>query len=104
MSEAAMANSTQAMTPWHLWVVGAVALLWYASGAYTIMMAQAGKLASLSAEEVEHYASQPLWFVIVTDIALLSAVGAAIALLLRNRAAVLQLVYALAMKRRAVLR
>jgi hypothetical protein len=28
-------------TPWHVWVVGIVALLWNASGAYTIVMAEA---------------------------------------------------------------
>ncbi len=30
--------------PWHIWVVGIMALFWNASGAYTIMLAQAGKL------------------------------------------------------------
>lgn len=74
--------------PWHLWAVGVVALLWNGSGAYTIMMAQAGRLGGLTADEMAYYAAQPLWFVIITDIALLSAVAAAVALLLRSRAAV----------------
>ena len=73
--------------PWHLWVVGILALLWNASGAYTIFMAQAGKLPGISAEEAAYYAAQPTWFVIVTDIALLSAMAGAGALLLRSRAA-----------------
>lgn len=73
--------------PWHLWVVGALALLWNASGAYTIMMAQAGRLKDLSVDEAAYYAAQPLWFVIVTDVALLAAVAAASALLLRSRTA-----------------
>jgi len=75
-------------TPWHLWVVGIVALLWNGAGAYTIMMAQAGKLPGLSEEELAYYAAQPVWFVIVTDIALLSAIVAAVTLLLRLRLAV----------------
>ena len=75
-------------TPWHVWVVGIVALLWNASGAYTIMMAQAGMLPNLSSDEVAYYAAQPIWFVGLTDVALLSAIGAAIALLSRHRAAV----------------
>ncbi|HEY8520190.1 MAG TPA: hypothetical protein VIN61_08925 [Gammaproteobacteria bacterium] len=75
-------------TPWHLWVVGILALLWNGSGAYTIMMAQAGRLRDVSADEAAYYASQPLWFVVVTDITLVAAVLAAIALLLRRRAAV----------------
>lgn len=75
-------------TPWHVWVVGILALLWNASGAVTIMMAQAGWLSDVSAAEAAYYAAQPLWFVIVTDIALVGAVAAAIALLFRSRTAV----------------
>ena len=74
--------------PWHLWVVGVLALLWYASGAFTIGMAQAGRLPDISADEAAYYAAQPLWFVLLTDVALLSAVAGAAALLLRRRAAV----------------
>ncbi len=74
--------------PWDLWFVGVLALLWNGSGAYTIMLAQAGKLPDINAEEAAYYASQPLWFVVVTDIALLGAIAAALALLLRSRLAV----------------
>lgn len=81
----APANARQ--TPWHLWVVGVVALLWNASGAYTIMMAQAGKLANLTPDEAAYYAAQPLWFVAITDIALIAAIGGAVALLIRHRIA-----------------
>jgi hypothetical protein len=71
-----------------VWVVGALTLLWNGSGAYTILMAQAGRLADVGPEEVAYYAAQPLWLVLVTDIALLAPIAAAIALLLRSRAAV----------------
>ena len=74
-------------TPWHLWVVGSLALLWNASGAYTIMMAQAGRLPNVSTDEAAYYAAQPLWFAVATDIALVAAVAAAVALLLRSRSA-----------------
>jgi hypothetical protein len=74
--------------PWHLWVVGILALVWNGSGAYTILKAQNGKLAGLSMEEAGYYAAQSQWFVIVTDIALFGAIAAAIALLLRSRFAV----------------
>ena len=133
-------------TPWHVWVVGALALLWNGSGAYTIVMAQAGRLTDVSADEAAYYAAQDLWMVIATDVSLVAGIAAAVALLLRSRTAVwlfavslaaivvtngydlaagtsralaatdwlvltgvivalaiLQLVYALAMKRRAVL-
>lgn len=74
--------------PWHLWVVGVAALLWNASGAFTIFLAQAGRLAGISADEAAYYAAQPLWFIVITDVALLAATAGAIALLLRSRMAV----------------
>ncbi len=75
-------------TPWHVWVVAALTLLWNGSGAYTILMAQAGKLPDVGPEEVAYYAGQSLWSVIAADIALFAPIAAAIALLLRSRAAV----------------
>lgn len=86
MIEASTAPERKA--PWHVWVVAIAALLWNGSGAFTIVMAQAGRLPDLSADEAAYYAAQPLWFVIVTDIALFAALAGAIALLLRNRVAV----------------
>jgi len=76
------------MTPWHLWVTAILTLLWNGSGAYTIMMAQAGRLPDVDAEEAVYYAAQPLWFVFATDIALLLPLAAGVALLLRSRMAV----------------
>jgi hypothetical protein len=78
---------TDRKTPWHVWTVGILTLLWDGSGAYTIMMAQAGRLPGISADEAAYYAAQPSWFVVATDIALLAAVAAGAALLLRHRAA-----------------
>ena len=74
--------------PWHLWAVGVVALLWNAAGAATIWMAQAGTLPDLDPGEAEYYAAQPAWFVAVTDVALVAAIVAALALLARKRLAV----------------
>ena len=81
-------SSLKRTTPSHLWAVAGLAVLWNGSGAYTIMMAQAGRLPGMSADEVAYYAAQPTWFVVVTDIALLAAIAAGIALLLRSRSAV----------------
>ena len=75
-------------TPWHVWAVAVLTLLWNGSGAYTIMMAQAGRLPGLSADEAAYYAAQPVWFVVATDIALLSALAAGVALLFRRATAV----------------
>ena len=75
-------------TPWHLWVVAIAALLWNAAGAYTIMMAQAGRLSDLEPGERAYYAAQPVWFVVLTDISLVAAVLASVALLFRRKIAV----------------
>ena len=53
-----------------------------------MLMAQAGKLPDVGPEEAAYYAAQPLWSVVATDIALLTPIAAAIALLLRSRSAV----------------
>jgi len=74
-------------TPWHLWAVAILTFLWNGSGAYTIMMAQSGRLSDLDANEAAYYAAQPLWFVVSTDIALLSPLAAVVALMLRSQTA-----------------
>ena len=79
---------TRPKRPWHLWAVGLLGLLWYGSGALTIMMAQSGRLPGMQPGEVAYYAAQPGWFMIATDIGLLSALAAAIALLMYRRMAV----------------
>jgi hypothetical protein len=75
-------------TPWHLWVVAILTLLWNGSGAVTILLAQMGRLPDISADEAAYYAAQPLWFVIATSIATFAPVAAGIALLVRSRLAV----------------
>jgi hypothetical protein len=74
--------------PWHLWTVAILTLLWNGSGAVTTMLAQAGRLTSVGPEEAAYYAAQPLWFVLITGVALLAPVAGAVALLLLRRAAV----------------
>jgi hypothetical protein len=81
-------DEAQAKAPWHVWVVGLLALLWNGAGAYTILMAQRGLLADVSADEAAYYSAQQTWFVIVTDIALLGGILGGLALLLRSRSAV----------------
>ena len=78
MSEISTASKA---TPWHLWVVSVLALLWNGMGMLTILMAQAGKLPNIDPEEAAYYASQPLFLALVTDAALLSAVAGAVAAL-----------------------
>jgi cytochrome bd-type quinol oxidase subunit 2 len=87
MSDAILQDN-QSRTPWHLWVVAILVLLWNGSGAITIMMAQAGTLPNLTPDETAYYASQSLALVVLTDVALLTPLAAAIALMFRSKAAV----------------
>jgi len=83
-------------TPWHLWVVAILTLLWNGAGAVTILMAQMGRRLDMDANEIAYYASQPRWFVLTTSLATLLPVAAAVALLLRRRSAVWLFALALA--------
>jgi hypothetical protein len=74
--------------PWHIWAVAVLAVLWNGSGAYTIMMAQAGRLPNISADEAAYYAAQSTWFIVATDLALVASIAAALTLLLRSKSAV----------------
>lgn len=87
MSEMTM-GQTSAKAPWHLWVAGTLSLLWNASGAWVIMSAQSGAPMDMDANEIAYYAAQAPWFAAVVDVVLISAILAAIALLLRSRWAV----------------
>lgn len=80
--------ATVGRTPWHLWAVALLTLLWNGSGAVTILLAQMGRLPNIDPDEAAYYAAQPLWFVILTDIATFAPVAAAIALLVRSQLAV----------------
>ena len=90
MSDASLAQTTSPPAtrgPWHLWLVGILALLWNLSGAITIWLAQAGRLQGISAEEAAYYAAQSWLFVALTDISLVGGLAGSVALLMRRRAA-----------------
>ncbi len=52
------------------------------------MMAQAGRPYDLEPGEAAYYTAQPVWFVLLTDIALGAAIAAALVLLSRKGMAV----------------
>ena len=81
--------------PWHLWVVGVLALIWYVLGAFVIQRAQLGLSPEMPADEVAYYAAQPLWFKVVTGVSTYGSVLASILLLARKRAA--SLLFAIAL-------
>lgn len=61
-----------AKTPWHLWVVGVVSLLWNAMGAVDFTMTQlknAAYLKGFNAEQLDYIYHLPLWVVAAWAIA-----------------------------------
>lgn len=85
---AASAMDTRpAGTPWHLWVVGIVALLWNAVGAYDYLMTQtenASYMENFAAEQLEFFYGLPSWVVFFWAIAVWGSVLGSVLLLLRK--------------------
>ena len=79
------------VTPWHLWVVGVVSLLWGAVGAMDYFMTQTRNEEYMSAftpEQLEFFYGIPTWAVATWAIAVWGGVLGSIFLLLRRRHAV----------------
>lgn len=79
------ASSTKA--PWHLWVVGGVAVLWNAVGAVDFTMTQmknAAYLSAMTAKQLEYINSFPLWAVTVWGIAVWTGFLGSLLLLFRK--------------------
>ena len=83
--------SAPARAPWHLWVIGTVALLWNAMGAFDYLMTQTrneGYMSRFTPEQLEFFYGFPAWLVAFWAIAVWGGVLGAILLLLRKRFAV----------------
>ncbi|WP_306257827.1 hypothetical protein [Pararhizobium sp. IMCC21322] len=77
-------------TPWHLWVIGVVTLLWNAVGAFDYVMTQTGNadyMAQFTPEQVAYFAGFPTWVNSSWAIAVWFAVAGSFLLLLRHRVA-----------------
>lgn len=80
-----------ATTPWHVWVVGVVSLLWNSVGAMDFVMTEAKNKAYMSGftpAQLEFYYGFPLWVVAAWGIAVWGGVLGSLLLLLRSRLAV----------------
>jgi hypothetical protein len=77
-------TSSRAKTPWHLWLIGGLSLLWYLAAAYTILSAQYGTLPGMRPDEVAYYAAKPLLLQVLAIAALIGGIGGAIGILLRR--------------------
>lgn len=78
--------------PWHLWVVGVLALLFNAIGVFDFSMAMAQGAdymakAGMTPGQVDHYVNMPGWVTVVWAIGVIGAFLASVLLLLRRKLA-----------------
>jgi hypothetical protein len=82
---------TGSKTPKHLWIVGVLALLWNAVGAFDYLMTQTQNEAYMkqfTTEQLEFFYGFPTWLVALWAIAVWGSVLGAILLLMRKALAV----------------
>lgn len=80
-------NGGSAKTPWHLWVVGGVSLLWNSGGAISYTMTKLGMLegGSMPADQIEYLANIPAWASAFWALGVWCCLLGSAALLLRSR-------------------
>ncbi|MEN1728572.1 MAG: hypothetical protein AAGJ52_09030 [Pseudomonadota bacterium] len=81
----------RAPTPWHLWVVGILSLLWNAVGAFDFVATQLqleSYMAQFTAVQLDFFYGFPIWVHTFWALAVWSAVAGSLALLFRSRFAV----------------
>ncbi len=89
MTKAASVQTTRA--PWHLWVVGVLALLWNSMGAFDYLMTEtrnSSYMSSFTAEQLAYFDSIPKWAIATWALGVWGGVLGSILLLLRKRFAV----------------
>ncbi|QCB55334.1 hypothetical protein E5675_13440 [Sphingopyxis sp. PAMC25046] len=78
-------------TPWHLWAVGVVSLLWNAFGAFDYVMTKMGNaeyMAAFTPEQQAYFTSFPLWANVGWALGVWGSVLGSLLLLARSRHAV----------------
>lgn len=86
-----MATTTETRAPAHLWIVGALALLWNAFGCLDYTMTNLKNpawLAKMPADQLAYMDTVPKWLIAFWAIGVWGGLAGAILLLMRNRYAV----------------
>lgn len=86
-------NSMTVKTPWHLWLVGVISLLWSGYGGYDFIMTTTQGEAYLRASGfdqpmIDYFIGMPTWMYVPWALGVWGAVAGSILLLLRSRWAV----------------
>jgi len=85
-------NETTGKAPWHLWLVGILALLWNAIGAFDYLATKLRLdfyMAQFSQQQLDYFYGFPSWVVACWAVAVWGAVLGSVALLLRRSWALL---------------
>lgn len=80
-------------TPWHLWVVGGLSLLWNGYGAYDYLMTNTQgeaymRSVGMTQPMIDYFNAMPTWMYVPWALGVWGAVLGSVLLLLRNRWAV----------------
>jgi len=88
-------GNTRAKTPWHLWVLGIVSLIWFAGGANDYVMTKTANTAYLGMAAdsmgvsvdmiLDYFNGYPLWATVCWALGVWGAVAGSLLLLLRSR-------------------
>lgn len=88
-------GNARTKTPWHLWVLGIVSLIWFAGGANDYVMTKTANVAYLgmAAESMgvsvdlilDYFNGYPLWATVCWALGVWGAVAGSLLLLLRSR-------------------
>jgi len=87
-----MTDTMKAATPWHLWAVGVISLLWNAFGGYDFVMSVTQgetywRASGMTDAMVAYYNAMPTWMYVPWVLGVWGAVAGSILLLMRNRLA-----------------
>jgi hypothetical protein len=88
-----MTDTMTVKTPWHLWVVGIVSLLWNAFGGYDFVMSSTQgetywRASGMDQAMIDYYHAMPAWMYVPWVLGVWGAVLGSLLLLLRNKLAV----------------
>lgn len=85
-------QTSSTKTPWHLWVVGVIAVLFNSIGVFAFVMSRIQGpaymvSAGMTAEQIAHYQQLPAWMIFLWALGVFTAFAASILLLLRRKSA-----------------
>ena len=88
-----MTDTMKAATPWHLWAVGGISLLWNAFGGYDFVMSVTQgetywRASGMTDAMIAYFNAMPTWMYVPWVLGVWGAVAGSVLLLLRNKLAV----------------